>query len=101
MESAPSAAQGVSSEMSGQRITHWIAGKAWSDPPERTGEVYDPATGTVSGRVDFAGQETVNVAVNTAKNAYTLWSNISLSRRTRVLFEFRRLLKERGDEVAS
>ncbi|MFD1045173.1 hypothetical protein ACFQ1S_05995 [Kibdelosporangium lantanae] len=34
------------------RITHWINGKPWDGPAERTGEVYDPATGQVSGVVD-------------------------------------------------
>jgi malonate-semialdehyde dehydrogenase (acetylating) / methylmalonate-semialdehyde dehydrogenase len=36
------------------RIPHWIDGKPWAGIPERTGEVFDPATGEVTGRVDFA-----------------------------------------------
>ena len=36
------------------RISHWIDGKPWAGVAERTGEVFDPATGEVSGHVDFA-----------------------------------------------
>ena len=36
------------------RITHWIDGKPFGGVAERTGEVYDPATGALTGRVDFA-----------------------------------------------
>jgi malonate-semialdehyde dehydrogenase (acetylating) / methylmalonate-semialdehyde dehydrogenase len=83
------------------RITHWIDGKAWSGQAQRTGEVFDPATGRVSGRVDFAGTEEVDAAVDAARRAFSGWRDASLARRTAVLFEFRRLLAERRHEVAA
>ena len=36
------------------RISHWIDGKPYGAVAERTGEVFDPATGALTGRVDFA-----------------------------------------------
>ena len=40
-------------------ITHWIGGKQSDGVPGRTGDVYDPATGTVSARVAFASEAEV------------------------------------------
>lgn len=83
------------------RIQHWVGGKPWGASAERTGEVSDPATGQVAARVDFANETAINAAVDAAKQAFPAWRDTSLSRRVRVLFEFRRLLDERKDEVAA
>jgi len=40
--------------MMSERITHWVDGKPWTGPVGRSGEIFDPATGTVTGHVDFA-----------------------------------------------
>ena len=68
------------------RISHWIDGKAWSGAAERAGDVYDPATGQVSGHVDFAGPAEVDAAVGAARGALPGWRDTSLSRRTNILF---------------
>ena len=36
------------------QIHHWIAGTELKGASDRTGDVYDPATGQISGKVDFA-----------------------------------------------
>jgi len=84
-----------------QRITHWIDGKPFGGTTERWGEVFDPATGQVSGHVDLADAATVDLAVASASSAARAWGGSSLSTRTRVLFAFRQLLDERKDEVAA
>src|SRR5699024_4314636 len=83
------------------RIQHWVGGKPWGESAERTGEVTDPATGQVAAHVDFANESAINAAVDAAKQAFPGWRDTSLSRRVRVLFEFRRLLDERKNEVAA
>ncbi|MGH3357101.1 MAG: CoA-acylating methylmalonate-semialdehyde dehydrogenase, partial [Nocardioidaceae bacterium] len=83
------------------RITHWIDGKLWSGTADRTGDVFDPALGQVSGHVDFAGTAEVDAAVGAARTAFPGWRDTSLARRSNVLFEFRRLLRERSAELAS
>ena len=83
------------------RITHWIDGKAWSGEAERRGDVFDPATGQVSGHVDFASPAEVDAAVAAARRAFPGWRDTSLARRTSVLFELRRLLAERKHDVAA
>ncbi len=83
------------------RITHWINGSAWAGSAERTGDVFDPATGQVSGKVDFASRATVGEAVAAAKAAFPSWRDTSLTRRTQVLFAFREILNARKGEVAA
>ncbi|PWW62309.1 CoA-acylating methylmalonate-semialdehyde dehydrogenase [Actinokineospora spheciospongiae] len=80
-------------------ITHWIDGKAWSGTAERTGEVFDPATGRVAGHVDFAGPAEVEAAVAAARAAFPGWRDASLARRSSVLFGFRELLNARRAEL--
>jgi len=84
-----------------RRVTHWIDGKAWGGVADRTGEVFDPATGSVAARVDFAGQAEVDEAVAAAGRAFATWRQTSLAARSSVLFGFRSLLHARRDEVAA
>ncbi|WP_158892806.1 CoA-acylating methylmalonate-semialdehyde dehydrogenase [Amycolatopsis anabasis] len=82
------------------RISHWIDGKPWAGVAERTGEVFDPATGSVRAHVDFAGTEQVEEAVAAAARAFPAWRNTSLAARTRIMFAFRELLSARKHELA-
>ena len=75
-----------------ERVTHWINGQLWSGTAERTGDVYDPATGQVTKKVDFASRTTLDEAVAVAKAAFPAWRDSSLTRRTQILFAFRELL---------
>jgi len=83
-----------------RRISHWIDGKSWAGVADRTGEVFDPATGEVRARVDFAGDGQVAEAVAAAERAFPGWRDTSLAARSRVLFAFRELLTARKDELA-
>ena len=84
-----------------QRITHWIDGKPFGGGTERSSEVFDPATGQVTGHVDLADDATVDLAVAGASNAARAWGASSLSSRTKVLFRFRELLDARKEDVAA
>jgi malonate-semialdehyde dehydrogenase (acetylating)/methylmalonate-semialdehyde dehydrogenase len=83
------------------RITHFVNGKFWDGQSDRYGEVFNPATGDVTGHVDFASSAVVDEAVAAAKVAFDLWSKTSLSRRTQVLFAFRELLNARKGDIAA
>ncbi len=87
--------------MTTERITHWISGRPWTGTAERRGDVHDPATGEVTGQVDFADHEVVDQAVSAALDAFQAWRHTSVARRTGVLFAFRELLNARRDELAS
>ena len=83
-----------------KNITHWIGGKPWDGEAERHGDVYNPATGQVSGQVDFATPAEVDLAVAAAKDAFRTWRRVSLARRASVLFAFRELIKAHAAELA-
>src|SRR5580693_8034143 len=83
-----------------KHITHWIGGKPWDGEAERHGDVYDPATGQVSGQVDFATPAEVDLAVQTAADAFQTWRRVSLARRATVLFAFRELVRGHATELA-
>ena len=84
------------------RITHLVAGRPWKGEAERSGPVFNPATGEQTGVVDFASTEVVGEAVARAKRAWSEeWGGSSLTRRTQVLFRFRELLNERKEDVAA
>jgi len=87
--------------MTAKRITHWIDGKPWTGPVARYGEVFDPALGAVSGHVDFASEQDVDAAVAAADAAWRSWRSSTLSRRSRVLFDFRTALLRRREELAA
>ncbi|GAA1018423.1 methylmalonate-semialdehyde dehydrogenase (acylating) [Acrocarpospora pleiomorpha] len=81
--------------------THWIDGRPWGGAGERRGEVFDPATGQVTGRVDLASPAEVDEAVAAAASAFHVWRDVSLTRRTQVMFAFRELLNARKEELAA
>ena len=83
------------------RITHHIGGKPWTGIAERTGDVYDPATGQVVSQVDFASEADVDEAVAAAKGAFAKWRGASLAQRATVMFAFRELFNARKAELAA
>jgi malonate-semialdehyde dehydrogenase (acetylating) / methylmalonate-semialdehyde dehydrogenase len=87
--------------MASTRITHWINGEAYRGDAERTGDVFDPALGSVTGQVDFASEAVVDDAVAAAARAFESWRSTSLSARTTILFKFRELLAAHKDELAA
>ncbi len=84
------------------RITHLIGGDSWEGSAERTSPVYNPATGEQTGELDLASADLVGEAVATAKQAWEQeWGNVSLAKRSQVLFAFREILNRRKEEVAA
>jgi malonate-semialdehyde dehydrogenase (acetylating) / methylmalonate-semialdehyde dehydrogenase len=83
-----------------KHVTHWIAGKPWDGTSERHGDIFNPATGQVTGSVDFASAAEVDLAVAAAAGAFPGWRQTSLARRATVLFAFRELVNARRTELA-
>ncbi len=69
--------------------------------PQRQGDIYDPATGQVTGVVDFASSADVDDAVAAATEAAKSWGRVSLAKRATVLFAFRELVKSHTAELAA
>jgi malonate-semialdehyde dehydrogenase (acetylating) / methylmalonate-semialdehyde dehydrogenase len=81
-------------------IAHWIGGAPREQANARTGEVFDPATGQVTGLVQLADLDVVNEAVAAAKTAFPAWRATPAPRRVAFLQELAHLLRAHTDELA-
>ena len=83
-----------------KRIGHFVNGRILPGAGERHGNVFDPATGEITGRVSFAGKNEVEEAVAAAAAAFPAWAATPPLRRARVLFRFKELLDRHADELS-
>jgi malonate-semialdehyde dehydrogenase (acetylating)/methylmalonate-semialdehyde dehydrogenase len=83
-----------------REITHFIDGAAFAGASGRYGEVFNPNTGEVQARVQFATEAEVDKAVASALRAQQTWALVNPQRRARVLFEFKRLIERDMDALA-
>ncbi|PZS13543.1 MAG: methylmalonate-semialdehyde dehydrogenase (CoA acylating) [Pseudonocardiales bacterium] len=81
-------------------IEHWIGGKATAASSTRTAPVFNPASGTRRAEVLLASKADVDMALDTAKQAFDSWSQASLSQRVKVLFAFRELVNSHASDLA-
>ena len=81
-------------------IEHWIDGKIVPGQAGRHGDVFNPATGQVTGRVAMANNAEVARAVASAQAAFPAWADTPPIRRARVMFKFLELLNTHRDELA-
>ena len=81
-------------------VSHWINGSLTTDKASQVGEIFNPATGKISGTVNFADITTVNQAVQAASSAFDSWRHSSLTKRTQVLFAFRELVNKNKEKIA-
>jgi len=83
-----------------REITHFIDGAAFVGASGRYGDVFNPNTGEVQARVQFASEAEVDRAVASALRAQQTWALVNPQRRARVLFEFKRLIERDMDLLA-
>ncbi len=81
-------------------ITHWIGGAPWTGASDRTGPVYNPATGQQTAAVAFADEAEIDAAVSTAKEAFGEWGRSPVTRRQNIMFAFRELVSSRRLDMA-
>ncbi|GIM88498.1 CoA-acylating methylmalonate-semialdehyde dehydrogenase [Paractinoplanes toevensis] len=81
-------------------IEHWIGGSFTAGSGHRRGPVFNPATGEQQHEVVLASTADVDAAVGAARAAFESWSQASLSKRTKILFNFRELVNARVGELA-
>ena len=82
-------------------INHYINGAHYSKTAERSGEIFNPATGEVTAHVSFATPAVLDEAVASATQAAVEWGKTSLTKRVQVLFAFREILNARKEELAA
>ena len=82
-------------------IQHFVNGAAYAGAGSQSGEVFNPNTGEVQARVGFATVGDLDAAVQSAAAAQPGWAATNPQRRARVMFEFKRLVEARMDELAA
>ena len=83
-----------------REIDHLIDGQYVAGTSGRTSPVFNPATGEQTGQLSLASAEEVDAAVASAKAAFEEWGNVSIARRTALMFAFRNLVVDNAEEVA-
>ncbi|MDL2191274.1 CoA-acylating methylmalonate-semialdehyde dehydrogenase [Cobetia sp. LC6] len=81
-------------------IQHFINGQVTRGDSCATQDVFNPATGKVTGQVALARNSDVDAAVAAADAAFPAWADTPPIRRARVMFKFLALLNEHKDELA-
>ncbi|OAJ62513.1 methylmalonate-semialdehyde dehydrogenase (acylating) [Paraburkholderia ginsengiterrae] len=87
-------------KLSVQQLGHYIGGAPAAPASGRFKDVFNPATGKVTGSVALASVEEVDAAVQAAKAAFPAWSETAPIKRARILFKFKELLNQHHDELA-
>jgi len=82
-------------------ILHFVSGQRVPGRSGRFGDVYDPASGEISGRVPLASAAEVDAAVEAAAAAFPGWAATPPHVRARVLFRFRDLVERESDRLAA
>ncbi|HEY1876391.1 MAG TPA: CoA-acylating methylmalonate-semialdehyde dehydrogenase [Rhizomicrobium sp.] len=79
-------------------IGHIISGKIVTGSGHLP--VFNPATGELTGEVASGGAAEIEAAVSAAQSALPGWAAATPARRARVMYEMRRLLEARKEELA-
>jgi malonate-semialdehyde dehydrogenase (acetylating)/methylmalonate-semialdehyde dehydrogenase len=82
-------------------ISHFVKGQRLAGRSERFGDVYNPASGEVTGKVPLASPAEVDEAVQVAVAAFPAWAATPPHMRARVLFRFRDLVERESDRLAA
>ena len=80
-------------------VPHYINGKTIS-PQGRKLDIYNPATGAITGHVGAADKQIVDKAVAAAAAAFSSWSLTSPLQRAKILFRYKALLDQHIEELA-
>ena len=83
-----------------QPLHHFFNGQRVAGGSGRHGDIYDPATGTVTARVPLASADDVKQAVDAASAAFPAWAATTPLNRARVMFRFKELLETHAGDLA-
>ncbi len=86
--------------MTMSKIGHYVNGQHFEGESDRLQDVFNPATGAVTGQAVLATAGDVDAAVSAAQNAFPAWANMPPIRRARLMNRFLNLLNEHKEELA-
>ena len=82
-------------------IPHFVNGREVAGTSGRASDVFNPATGQVTGRVALASEAEVDAAVQAAKAAFPAWAATPPLKRARILFKLKELIERDSDALAA
>ncbi len=83
----------------GSIVEHLINGKIVSKDDDRHQDIFNPATGEVSGQVALGSAATVSEAVSAAQAAFPAWRATTPAKRASILFRYKALLEQHAEEI--
>jgi aminomuconate-semialdehyde/2-hydroxymuconate-6-semialdehyde dehydrogenase len=83
-----------------KKIANYINGKLIEPKSNSYINNYNPATGQVYSLIPDSNEEDVEIAIESAKNAFPLWSKLKNSERSRWLEKISNGINDRQDELA-
>ncbi len=83
-----------------KQINHFINGREVEASSGESKPVFNPATGEQTGELGLASVADVDNAVAVAQAAFVEWSQVSIARRTKLMYNFRNLVEANTDELA-
>lgn len=86
--------------MTAERKKYCIHGEWYESKTDTYMPVTDSSTGEIIAEVPRCTKEEVEEAITSAQAAFPAWSQMSLSRRTQMMFKWRNILMEHLDELA-
>lgn len=84
-----------------EAVSHFVSGKMVPGTSGRFSDIYNPATGQVTGQCPLASSAEVDHAVQKAKEAFPAWAATPPVRRARVMFKFLDLLNQNVEKLAT
>lgn len=82
-----------------QELHHFINGERIKGKSDRFGDVFNPSTGEVQARVPLASKAEVEDAIAKAEKAFGAWSQVSVVKRSRVMFKFLELVTAEKEDL--
>ncbi len=83
-----------------QQIDHLIHGRRVAATSGQTKPVFNPATGEQTAELGLASVADVDACVASSAKAFEEWRDVSVARRTKLMFAFRNLVEDNIDEIA-
>jgi malonate-semialdehyde dehydrogenase (acetylating)/methylmalonate-semialdehyde dehydrogenase len=81
-------------------VANFIDGQSVASGSGRSQQIFNPATGQVSGEVALSTRAEVDAAVVAAREAFPAWANVPPIRRARLMNRFLGLMNAHRDELA-
>ena len=83
-----------------EKILNLIGGKLLEPHNNNYIENYEPATGAIYSMIPDSGKEDIQQAVEAAKKAFPIWSEMSAKKRSNILLKLSSLIEENLSEFA-